>query len=150
WTLFGAGLACVLLSAAAFAVSITTAARNKAALDYWTHVAKRPAHAFRAEQLSFGYDWLAFGGLALGVGAIAGGLLRMRRERRSPCDRTGTAPGVAQPLEGAPAESFPPVAPRGDDFVVNFGAGMTGELVTHGMSTPLAELAASGRARPST
>src|SRR5690606_32939246 len=59
WTLFGVGLACVLLSATAFAVSVSSAARNKAALDYWTHVANKPAHAFRAEQLSFGYDWLA-------------------------------------------------------------------------------------------
>ena len=41
------------------------------------------------------------------------------------------------------------VAPSGDDFVFNFGQGMDGEMTVNGQTTPLAELAASGRARPS-
>jgi len=149
WGLAAAGLACVLFSAAAFGMSVSTAAHNKAAFDYWTHVAKKPAGAFRAQQLGFGYDWLAFGGLALGIGSLAGALTRIRRERRSPYYKIGTAADVTLAVTGAPTESFPLVAPQGDDFVLNFGAGMTGEMMVDGRSVPFAELAASGKARPS-
>jgi len=150
WGLAAAGLACVLFSAASFGIGINTAARNKTAFDTWTHVAKKPAGAFRAEQLSFGFDWAAFGGLALGVGALAGALSRSRRERRSPFYNIGTGANVQQPVLGAPTESFPLVAPRGDDFVFNFGAGISGEaMVAGGAPVKLADLAASGAARPS-
>ncbi len=149
WGLAAAGLACVLSSAMAFGVSVNTAARNKGAYDYWTHVAKKPAGAFRAQQLPFSYDWLAFGGLTIGVGALAGALTRSRRERRSPFYKIGTAADVTLPVEGAPSASFPLVAPQGDDFVLNFGPGISGEMMVDGKSTPFAELAASGRARPS-
>jgi hypothetical protein len=149
WGLAAAGLSCVLLSAAAFAASVSTAADNAAALEHWTQVAKKPARAFRPHTLGLGYDWLAVGGFVLGVGALAGALGRMRRERQSPYYRIGTAPGVEQPLEGAPSESFPLVAPRGDDFVFNFGAGVHGELLVDGRTQQLAELAANGRAQPS-
>jgi hypothetical protein len=149
WGLAAAGLACVLFSAASFGISVNTAARNKGAQDYWTHVAKKPAGAFRAEQLSFGYDWAAFGGLAIGVGALAGALVRSRRERRSPFYKIGTGADVQLPVLGAPSESFPLVAPHGDDFVLNFGAGVSGEMMVDGKTVQLAELAASGRARPS-
>jgi hypothetical protein len=151
WGLAAAGLSCVLLSAVAFGTSVSTAARNKERFDYWTQVAKKPAGAFRAEQLGFTYDWLAFGGFALGVGALAGSLLRMRRERRSPYYRIGTAAGVEQPVTGAPAEAFPLVAPSqtGDDFVMNFGVGVTGETMLDGKLVTLAELTQSGQARAS-
>ena len=151
WALFATGAACVLVSAIAFYVSVSTAAYNAGALDYWTQVAHKPAHAYRPQMLSMGYDWLAFGGFAIGLVALAGALLRMRDERRSPYYRVGTAPGVEQPLEGAPAASFPLVAPTqtGDDFVFNFGTGMTGDALVDGRAMPLAELAATGRARPS-
>jgi len=76
-------------------------------------------------------------------------LSRVRRERKSPFYRIGTAPGVEQPLEQAPTANFPLVAPSGDDFVFNYGAGMDGEMTVDGTSTPLSELAAAGRARPS-
>lgn len=149
WGLAAAGLACVLFSAAAFVTSVHTAAYNKSKLDYWTQVAKKPAGAFRAEQLSFGYDWAAFGGLALGVGALAGALTSSRRERRSPFYKIGTAPDVTLAVTGTPTESFPLVAPQGDDFVLNFGAGVSGEMMLDGKSVPFAQLAASGQARPS-
>jgi hypothetical protein len=157
WGLAAAGLSCVLLSAVAFGVSVQTAARNKQRLEYWTHVQKKPAGAFRAEQLGFSYDWLAFGGFALGLGALAGSLSRMRKERRSPYYRIGTSPDVEQPVTGAPAggsasgSSFPLVAPSatGDDFVMNFGAGVSGETMIDGKLVTLAELAQSGRARAS-
>jgi hypothetical protein len=147
--MFAAGVACALASAAAFGSSVHTAAANKAAFDTWTQVEHRPAGAFRAEIPGQGYDWVAFGGFALGIFALARGLVRMRDEKKSPYYRIGTAPGVELPIEQAPAPDFPLVAPRGDDFVFNYGAGMEGELMLDGKSTSFAELIASGQARPS-
>jgi FHA domain len=151
WGYFAAGAACLLMSAIAFVASVRTAAFNKGGLEYWTHVAHKPAYSFRPETLGLGYDWLAFGGLAFGLVAVTAGLLRMRDEKRTPYYRIGTAPGVEAAVEQAPSPSFPLVAPSatGDDFVFNYGAGIDGELIVDGTSTPLAELAASGRARPS-
>ena len=151
WATFAIGAACLLASTVAFYTSISVAAFNKGGLEYWTHVAHKQAFAYRPEVLSAGYDWLAFGGLALGLVAMIAGLARMRSEKRSPYYRIGTAPGVELALENAPAPSFPLVAPAADqnDFVFNYGAGMDGEMVLDGTSTTLAELAASGRARPS-
>ncbi len=150
WGFVAAGLACLLTSATAFAISVNEAARNKGALDYWTHVQHRPAHAFRPVTSGPGLDYLAFGGLAFGLLGVTAGLARARRERKSPFYRIGTAPGVEQALETAPSPDFPMVAPQGDEFVFNFGQGMDGEMTVNGHTTPLAELAASGRARPST
>ncbi|HUJ62939.1 MAG TPA: AgmX/PglI C-terminal domain-containing protein [Kofleriaceae bacterium] len=148
WALLGGALACLVASLASFAISVSTAASNKAALEAWTH-AHKPPGAFRPEMLSPAYDLVAFGGLALALAGIALALVRMRDERRSPYYRVGTAPGVEQPLDTAPAPSFPLVAPAGDDFVFNYGAGIDGELAENGTTTTFAELAASGRARPS-
>lgn len=150
WGMLATGAVSLIVSVIAFYVSVHTAAFNKGALDYWTRVAHKPAHGFRPEMLSAGYDWLAFGGFALGLLAVTVALIRIRRERKSPYYRVGTAPGVEQPVTGAPAEDFPLVAPRGDDFVFNFGAGITGEMSVNGKTVGLAELAASGQARPST
>jgi FHA domain-containing protein len=152
WACFGLGAASLLVSAVAFASSVQTAAFNKGGLEYWTHVAHKPAYSYRPETLGLGYDWLAFGGLGLGIASVIAGLARMRDEKRSPYYRIGTAPGVEAAVEQAPSPSFPLVAPSdsGDDFVFNYGAGMDGELVLDGRSTPLAELAATGRARAST
>jgi hypothetical protein len=41
------------------------------------------------------------------------------------------------------------VAPSGDDFVFNYGAGMDGELIVDGKSMPLSEVVGAGLARPS-
>jgi hypothetical protein len=79
---------------------------------------------------------------------MIGALFRVRREKQNPYYRVGTAPGVQQAVEGAPAPSFALIAPKGDDFVFNFGTGMTGDMVVNGRSVPLAELARS--AHPST
>jgi hypothetical protein len=149
WGFVAGGLACLLTSGIAFAVSVNTAARNKGALDYWTRVAHKPARAFRPAATGPATDYMAFGGLAFGLLGVTAGLARARRERRSPYYRIGTAPGVELALETAPAASFPLVAPSGDDFVFNYGAGIDGELILDGKSTPLGELAAAGRARPS-
>jgi len=151
WALLAVGALCMVLSACAFYASVTTAAHNASALDYWTQVAHKPAYSYRPQLLGSGYDIVAFGGFALGIITMIGALLRVRDERRSPYYRVGTAPGVEQPVEGAPTASFPLVAPAqdGDAFVFNFAPGIAGDAVIDGRTLPLAELAASGRARPS-
>jgi len=149
WGFFAAGLVCLLSSGVAFATSVNAAAKNKGALDYHTRVLNKPAYSFRPIATTTGLDFVAFGGLAFGLLGMTAGLVRMRNEKKSPFYRVGTAPGVEQPLETAPSADFPLVAPSGDDFVFNYGAGIDGEMIVDGKSTPLSELAASGRARPS-
>jgi hypothetical protein len=149
WALLATGVMCLLVAGIAFYVSVSTAAYNKAGLDYWTQVAHKPAFAYRPQMLSPAYGWLAFGGLGLGIISLTAALLRVRDERKSPYYRIGTGPDVEQPVEGVGCASFPLVAPSGDEFVFNFGTGMTGDAIVDGRAMPLAELAASGRARPS-
>jgi hypothetical protein len=149
WALAAGGLACLLASAVAFYVSVDTAAQNAARLERHTRELGRPSYTFKPRAVGGATSGVAFGGLALGLAGLTLALVRARAERRSPCYRIGTAPGVEQPLEGAPSASFPLVAPSGDDFVFNYGPGIEGELIADGTSTPLAELAASGRVRPS-
>jgi hypothetical protein len=145
-----AGAVCMVAAAGAFASSVHTAARNHAAFDVWVHVDHRPVYAFRPVRPSLGYDGVAFGGFALCIFASARGLARVRDEKRSPYYRIGTAPGVELPVVGTPSPAFPLVAPRGDDFVLHIAPGIHGELLIDGASISFAELAASGRARPST
>ena len=149
WGMFAMGAACLLSSGIAFASSVSAAARNKEALAYHTNVLKKPEYAFRAAPTPPALPIVAFGGLALGLIGMTAGLVRARNDKKSPYYRVGTAPGVEQPLETAPAADFPLVAPSGDDFVFNYGAGIDGEIIVDGRATPLAELAATGRARPS-
>jgi len=151
WGLFAAGAACLVIAAVAFAISVHTAAFNKGGLDYTVHVLHKPAYSFRPEVLSPVFDWIAFGGLALGLSSLVAALARMRGEKRTPYYRIGTAPDVELALESAPATSFPLVAPSAnrEDFVFNFSDGIEGELVLDGRTTSLSDLAASGRARPS-
>jgi len=149
WGFLAGGLACLLASAAAFYVSVDTAAQNRESLAYHVNVLKKPAYSHRPKQVGAGVDYLAFGGLAFGLLGMTAGLARARGERKSPYYRIGTAPGVEQPVENAPAADFPMVAPSGDDFVFNYGPGMDGELIVDGKSTPLAQLVGAGLARPS-
>ncbi|MDX2091304.1 MAG: AgmX/PglI C-terminal domain-containing protein [Kofleriaceae bacterium] len=149
WAMFGVGAACLVSSAIAFKTSVDTATYNRGKLDYITRVAKKPAHTFRPKTDGPGLDALMFGGRGLGRRGLTMGLARLRRERKSPYYRIGTAPGVEQPLQSAPSADFPLVAPSGDDFVFNFGAGIDGEMTVDGTTVPLAQLAATGRARPS-
>jgi hypothetical protein len=149
WTLLGVGAACLVASCVAFAVSVSVAAANQRALEYWTHVLHKPVYAFRPEAVSGALDWFMAGGLAIGLTAVVAGLLRVRDDKRSPYFRIGTAPGVELPVDHAPAASFPLVAPNGDDFLFHYAPGIDGELVLDGKTTPLAELAAAGISRPS-
>jgi pSer/pThr/pTyr-binding forkhead associated (FHA) protein len=149
YALFAAGAAMVLVGAIAFTVSVQNAAFNKGKYDHWVNVQKRPSYAFRPTMLSLGYDWMMFGGLAMGLVALTYGLVRYRNEKQSPFFRIGQDGDVEFATQNAPAASFPLVAPLGDDFVFNYGAGMDGEMTVDGKSTPLAELAGQGRSRPS-
>jgi hypothetical protein len=149
WGFVAGGLACLLTSAAAFYVSVDTAAQNKASLAYHVDTLKKPAYSHRPKTNGVGVDYLAFGGLAFGLLALTAGLARARGEKKSPYYRIGTAPGVEQPVENAPSADFPLVAPSGDDFVFNYGAGMEGEMIVDGKSTPFADLVGAGLARPS-
>lgn len=148
WGVLAAGVACLLASALGFAASVSTAADNERRLDAWLGAGK-PARAFRPVELGAGIDWLAFGGLALGLAGLTAGLARARRERIHPYYRIGTAPGVELAVENAPSTAFPLIAPSGDDFVFNYSAGIDGELIVGGAAIPLAELAVAGRSRPS-
>ena len=149
WAVVAAGAVSLLASGIAFAISIHNAKVNEDALETWKSQGK-PETMFHAHNLSFGFDWLAFGGLALGLGAVTAALARARAETRSPYYRIGTASGVEMAVEHAPTDSFPLVAPSGDDFVFNYANGIVGELIVDGHATPLAELLATGQARPST
>ncbi len=145
-----AGVVSLLIAIIAFTVSVNNAARNKGRFEYWIEVQKRPAYAFRPEVISLGYDAAAFGGFSASLFLLTYGLVRFRRERKSPLFRIGTSPNVEFPIDFAPTPEFPLVAPAGDDFVFNFAQGMEGEMTVEGRSTNLNELLAAGRARPST
>ncbi|MDX2092243.1 MAG: AgmX/PglI C-terminal domain-containing protein [Kofleriaceae bacterium] len=145
WGLFAGAGALAIVAAVAFWISVDNAAYNKGKFDYITQKQKKPASAFRPNVLSYSYDGMMFGGLFLGLGLATWALVRLRNEQKSPYFRIGNAPGVEFPTEGAPAASFPLVAPHGDDFQFNFANGMEGEMVVNGQTTSLAELAAQGR-----
>ncbi|TMQ06180.1 MAG: AgmX/PglI C-terminal domain-containing protein [Deltaproteobacteria bacterium] len=145
WALFGVGVATLVLAIWAFHISIENAKYNKGQFDYETQILKKPAYAVRPRLLPMGYDWMAFGGVAVALASLTVGLARWRRERQSPLYRIGTAADVEFATEGAPAPSFPMIAPMGDEFAFNFGHGMDGEMVVGGQTTTLGELAAQGR-----
>ena len=148
WGFLAGGVAALIASAISFGSSVDIAAANDAKKTALVK-AGAPERAYRPAPVPVSTSVFAFGGLSLGLLGVTTALVRARRERKSPYYRIGTAPGVEQPIMGAPSASFPLVAPHGDDFVFNFGAGMEGELIVDGASTPLSDLAAQGRARPS-
>jgi FHA domain len=149
WAAVAVGALSCFTAGVAFWISLGHAADNQLRLDLWTRVAHRPSWAFRPDHLGLGADALALGGVGVGVVAMIWAALRIRRERTSPYYRIGTAPGVEHALVGAPGPAFALVAPSGDDFVFNYGAGIDGELTVGGATTALAALAAQGRSRPS-
>ena len=148
WGFAAGGLASLIASASAFGSALHTQTINAAT---YAHAAamKIPAWSIRPEQVAIGTSVVAFGGLALAIGALATALARKRREQQTPTYRIGTAPGVEQPVDGAPTADFAMIAPAGDDFVFNFGAGMDGDLTVGDSTLTLAALVASGQARPS-
>jgi hypothetical protein len=138
--LFGVGAFLLVLSAIAFAVGVNNSSKNKEALHHHTEVERRPLGEFRPHRISLAYDFMAFGGAAGGLFCLILGLARFRNEKISPYFRIGRAPDVDFATDDAPTESFPLVAPQGDDFIFNYTNTMSGEMVVGGTSTPLAEL----------
>jgi len=136
WGFAAAGAACLVASVIAFTASVRNASDNAHRRETWVRVDHKPERAFRPHQLGPGSDWAAFGGLALGLVGLTLALVRARGERISPYYRIGTAPGVELALDGAPLPTFPLVAPSGDDFVFNYGAGIDGELIIDGQDRP--------------
>jgi FHA domain len=147
--LFGVGAAMLIMAAISFTVAVDNASYNHAKYEVWVNELKKPSYAFRPRMLSLGYDWMAFGGLALGLVGVTWGLARYRGEKQSPFFRIGQDPDVEFTTASSPMTTFNLVAPLGDDFVFNYGPGMDGEMIVDGKSTPLADLMTSGRARPS-
>jgi pSer/pThr/pTyr-binding forkhead associated (FHA) protein len=148
YALFAGGTALLLMSAVAFVVGVNNTKFNVEARQAWID-SKRPVYDFRPRRISLAYDWMAFGGLLGGLTSLTMGLIRYRNELVSPFFRIGRAAGVDHPLDGAPLEDFPLVAPLGDDFVFNYGPSMEGEMMVDGQSVTLAELQQQGRSRPS-
>ncbi len=133
-----------------FSVGYRNASFNAGKRHQWVEVEKRPSWAFHPRHLGIENDVMLFLGMPLGIAFLAAGLLRWREETGSnPWFRIGQDAGVEYPTTDAPAGSFALVAPRGDDFVFNFTHGMEGDLNVDGQITSLADLAAQGRATPS-
>lgn len=142
--MFATGAAALLASAVSFGSAVHTATRNEQGLAYTTKVQHKPARAFRAEQVSAASDVVTAGGALVGIGALAAGLARARRERKDPSYRIGTAPGVELPLDTAPAADYPLVAAKGDEFVFTYSPAIGGDMTTaDGRTVPLAQLAQS-------
>lgn len=141
WVLAVASAACLAASAFGFAVSVGHAADTAVRHQAWI-AAHKPAQMFRPPPLPSGAGWLATGGLVLGIAGAVLTLVRARRERVSPYYRIGTAPGVELPTAHAPSPAFPLVAPSGDDFVLNYAAGIDGEVIVDGAPVALSALAA--------
>lgn len=146
--LFAAGAAALLMAAIAFAAGVDNAQYNDDAKAEYLAEGK-PLSELRPRRLTLAYDFMAFGGLAAGMACLTVGLARFRKERVDPRVRIGTGDDVDFAVDGAPSESFPLVAPVGDDFLFNFFPTMDGEMVIDGKVTPLSELSGHGLARPS-
>jgi pSer/pThr/pTyr-binding forkhead associated (FHA) protein len=150
YLLFIAGVFLLAMSAFAFAVGLAQAKENRQSYYEHTEVKQLPVTSWRPPaRLSFGYDWMAFGGAIGGVLGITMGLLRLRGERVQPYFRIGRAAGVDFPTDDVPVESFPLVAPLRDDFVFNFTQQMQGEMMLDGLSISLSDLTGQGKAHAS-
>jgi hypothetical protein len=142
--LFGIGALSLLVAMTAFYHGISVAKANKKALDKWTEELKLPITDFRPRRLNPGWDLMAFGGLGAGLLMLTWGVARSLDERRSPYFRIGQGQGVEFPTSDAPSESFPLVAPQGDDFVFSWAEGMKGEMMLEGKTTPLEQMPKTG------
>lgn len=146
--LFAMGAALLLMAVVAFAVGVANVQHNAETKS--EHLAAgKPLSEHRPHRISPAYDVMAFGGVVGGALCLILGLVRYRNEQNVPVYRIGRGEDVDFAIDGAPTESFPLVAPRGDDFAFNFVPGMDGELLVDGESIPLDALAEQGRAQPS-
>lgn len=149
YLLLGAGALLLALAVMAFSKGVQTAAANKRALHSWAEIDMRPVHQFRPERLGVGYDWMAFGGLGLGLIATIAGIVLMRREYTRSSFVIGAGENADVCTVHAPSAAFPLVSQQGRDMVVTVTHAMRAELFRPGSVHSMDELAALGVARPS-
>ncbi len=130
YMLFGIGALFLLMSLVAFSKGVSTAATNKKDLTNWTQVKKKSVRSFNGTNLSIGWDYMAFGGLAFGIFAMGWGMMRLRRT-------------VAPSAFNIDGEANPLVAERSGEMVVNLPSTMDAELRTSAGITAKSELASS-------
>lgn len=148
YAMIAGGAALLLLAVGAFAYAVSNVAQNQDDLRQWL-AEGRAYHDFRPERISLFWDWLAIMGLVGGAACTIGGLFRWFDERVVPYCKVGSAEDVDFAVSNTPAPSFPLVAPSGDDFVLNVGGDMDGEMTVNGQVHRISELQGAGRARPS-
>lgn len=149
--LLACGAAAVALAFAAFFRALVEVVRIHRAWEAWDG-AGRPHNAFVWPQDSGSlFDGVAAALLLAGLCALIHGLQR-RFAEREPRDFTIGPDATARlnlPAEYLPIAAFPLVRSTGGGFELAFTPGMSGEVVVDGQTLSLAELARSGRARPS-
>jgi pSer/pThr/pTyr-binding forkhead associated (FHA) protein len=138
--LYAAGFGLLFLTVIALVHGYGVAADNHKAYEHWVEVEKKPALDFRPRRMNAGWDALTLFGLFGGLISITWASARALEEKKSPYFRIGRASDVEFPTEASPMESFPLVAPQGDDFVFSWSHGMRGEMAAQGKTTPLDQL----------
>lgn len=122
--MFAVGALFLLMSLIAFSKGVSTAATNKRNLQRWTKVKEHSARSFRGQALGVAWDYMAFGGLALGIFCIGWGLMRARRED-PPAEFT--VDGEATPLVAEHAGHMVMSVPAAMDAELRTSAGITGK-----------------------
>ncbi|HUH01415.1 MAG TPA: AgmX/PglI C-terminal domain-containing protein [Kofleriaceae bacterium] len=146
--LYLAGAVFLLLSALAFAKGVKLAVANERALHHWTEVYDLPDSEFRPARLHLGYDYMAFGGLIAGLGALGFGLWRRRSNSARSEFTVGRDDTADFTSELAPAGAFPLARLGSHGAVVGVAPGMSAELISSSGWRSLDELKATGDARP--
>jgi hypothetical protein len=146
--LFLAGALLLALSAVAFAKGVSNAAANKAAYKRIADIDTVAARDFRPERLGLGWDFLAFGGLGLGVTALGLGLWRKRTRPARTALTCGRAADVDVAVDAVAAERMTLVRADAERTVLTVAPGMDARVRAGGVATTLADLVAAGQAAP--
>ncbi len=98
-----------------------------------------------------GYAGVAAIGFVVGTGIGVLAWLRFQEQRQPPDFSIGDDPRASfhAPADTLPLRLFPLVRSTGNDWSLVIAPGMTGDIATGGAETDLAQMIASGRARPS-
>lgn len=142
--LFAAGAIGLIAATASFFEGVMVATQNKEAFHQFVEIDKQPSIDFRPVPLHPALDFVSIFGLLGGIGCVAWALVRALDERQSPFFRIGRGKGVEFPTDVVAMESFPLVAPLGNDFVFSWTDGMRGEMTVDNQVTPLEKLPRTG------
>jgi hypothetical protein len=144
------GALLLVMAGLAFARGLHAAAADQAALVEWRDVLGRPVHEFRPTRLHPIYDWMAFLGLAGGLGAFTWGAVRLRARVLRDTFTIGTEPGVDAGVSG-PAGQCPArlalVRWDGSGALVSVADGMRARVHRDGRPYDIDQLTALGVAR---